>query len=431
MNDAPAGASERRIKEQAVRLLQRMQAKLDLAEGRMSAPVAIVGMACRLPLGDTPDALWAGLAEGRDGIRPVPPERWAAGEGAVGHGGFLADIDQFDAAFFGISPREAAAMDPQQRLLLEVAWEALEHAGIAPTRLGGHATGVFVGLLHQRLRALSAMPTSRAARRLCRRPATRTASPPAASPTCSDLRGPSAGGGHGLLVVAGGRAPGLPGLRAGECDLALAGGVNLMLSPELDDRFVARPACWRPTAAARPSTPAPTATSAARAAASSCSSGCRDALRDGDRVLAVIRGSAVNQDGRSNGLTAPNGPAQEAVIRARAGRRRASRRTTSTTSRRTAPAPRSATRSRCRRWPRLFGADAARPLLVGSVKTNIGHLEAAAGIAGLIKAVLDAAPPGGAGRACISISSTRTSIWAGCRSGCRRRWWSGRWAASG
>ena len=143
--NSPEHVADRRVKEQAVRLLQRMQAKLDAAEARLTAPIAIVGMACRLPLGDTPDAVWTALAEGRDAIDTVPPERWAAGAGALAHGGFLSDIDRFDAAFFGISPREAAAMDPQQRLILEVAWEALEHAGIACDRLDGTLGGVYLG----------------------------------------------------------------------------------------------------------------------------------------------------------------------------------------------------------------------------------------------------------------------------------------------
>ncbi len=381
--NSPEPVADRRVKEQAVRLLQRMQAKLDAAEARFTAPVAIVGMACRLPLGDTPDAVWTALAEGRDAIDTVPPERWAAGAGALAHGGFLADIDRFDAAFFGISPREAAAMDPQQRLVLEVAWEALEHAGIACDRLDGTLGGVYLGCCTADYARLSD-PDSAAADGYA---ATGGAPGVAAGRLAYTLglNGPA-------LVVDTACSSSLTAvhlavqaLRAGECTLALAGGVNLTLLPQgaatLDRLHMLSPngRC-----------------SAFDAEADGFvrGEGCgvlvlkllSEAAASGDRVLAVIRGTAVNQDGRSAGLTAPNGPAQEAVIRAalaNAGMSADAVDYVEAHGTGTAlgdPIEMHALAS-------VF-AGRSRQLLVGSVKTNIGHAEAAAGIAGLIKAVL-------------------------------------------
>jgi len=183
MNAPAPPSNERQAKEQTLRLLQRMQAKLTAAEGRMSAPIAIVGMGCRFPLGDTPDALWTNLQAGRDGVATVPAERWTAAAGASGHGAFLRDIDRFDAAFFGISPREAVVMDPQQRIVLEVAWEALENAGIAADRLEATRTGVYLGCCTADYARL-AMPMPRH-RTATQRPAAHRASRRVASPTRS------------------------------------------------------------------------------------------------------------------------------------------------------------------------------------------------------------------------------------------------------
>ncbi|MCA9694089.1 MAG: acyltransferase domain-containing protein, partial [Myxococcales bacterium] len=295
-------------------------------------PIAIVGAACRLPGGvASPDELWA-LLEGRvDAITEVPAERWpidayydpdpdAPGKTYCRWGGFLTDIDRFDAGFFHVSAREAAAMDPQHRLLLEVCWEALEDAAIPIDRLRGAPAGVFVGIstADYSLRARAAV----------------------------DAATEAYGGIGNLASVAAGRVAytlGLAGpamavdtacsssllavhlacqsLRAGECELALAGGVNLLLEPALTVSFsrlkvLARDGRCRAFDA--------------RASGYVRSEGCgvvalrrlSDARARGDRVLAVIRGSAVNHDGRSNGLTAPSGAAQVAVLRealARAG----------------------------------------------------------------------------------------------------------------
>jgi acyl transferase domain-containing protein/short-subunit dehydrogenase/acyl carrier protein len=386
MNEAARPGSEpaadRRVKEQAVRLLQRMQTKLDAAEARLTAPVAIVGMACRLPLGDTPEAFWTALADGRDGIRAVPPERWAAGAGAVAHGGFLADIDRFDAAFFGISPREAVSMDPQQRLALEVAWEALEHAGIAADRLEGSRTGVYLGCCtadYARLADADAAASEGYA-------ATGGAPGVAAGRISYTLgfNGPA-------MVVDTACSSSLTAvhlavqaLRAGDCTLALAGGVNLTLLPQgaatLDSLHMLSPdgRCKAFDADANGFVRG---------------EGCgvlilrllSEAEAAGDTVLAVIRGSAVNQDGRSAGLTAPNGPAQEAVIRAALANAALTPDAVDYVEAHGTGTP-LGDPIEMHALAAVFGGR-SRELLVGSVKSNIGHAEAAAGIAGLIKAI--------------------------------------------
>src|SRR5690242_4654568 len=383
MNAPAPPSNERQAKEQTLRLLQRMQAKLTAAEGRMSAPIAIVGMACRFPLGDTPDALWTNLQAGRDGVATVPAERWTAAAGASGHGAFLRDIDRFDAAFFGISPREAVVMDPQQRIVLEVAWEALENAGIAADRLEATRTGVYLGCCtadYARLGDADAQASDGYA-------ATGGAPGVAAGRIAYTLgfNGPA-------LVVDTACSSSLvalhlavQGLRAGECTVALAGGVNLTLLPQgaatLDRLQMLSPDghCKAFDASADGFVRG---------------EGCgvvvlkrlSDAEAAGDRVLAVIRGTAVNQDGRSAGLTAPNGPAQEAVIRAALANAGLS--------------PDEVDAIEAHGTGTSLGdpiemhalaavfAGRSKPLRVGSVKTNIGHTEAAAGIAGLIKAVL-------------------------------------------
>jgi acyl transferase domain-containing protein len=380
--------------------LERMQAKLDAAEAARRAPVAIVGIGCRFPGGaDGPDAFWRLLVEGRDAVAEVPADRWdadaffdpdpdAPGAIASRHGAFIAGIDRFDPAFFGITPREAEAMDPQQRLLLEVAWEALENAGIAPDRLGGSATGVWVGVVNADYELISRERGG------------------------LDRSGPYFASGNAQSVVSGRLSYllGLSGpsvsidtacssslvavqqavqsLRSGETRLAIAGGVNAVLSPE-SSIAISRYRMLAPDGRCK--------TFDARADGFARGEGCgivvlkrlADAVADGDRVIAVIRGAAVNQDGASTGLTAPSGPAQEAVIRAAladAGVRpidvgyvEAHGTGTSLGD----PVEVGAIAA-------ALGADRAaeRPVLLGSVKTNLGHLESAAGIAGLIKLAL-------------------------------------------
>lgn len=371
--------------------IREMRAKLEALEQEKREPIAVVGLSLRFPGGaNTPAAFWNLLRDGVDAICPVPPDRWQAATGSAGQpglaGGFIEDITRFDAHFFSIAPREAAAMDPQQRLLLEVSWEALEQAGQAPDKLNGSQTGVFIGISgsdHFRL----AM----------------------ANPANTDLYFIT---GNAFSVAAGRlsytlglQGPGIAvdtacssslvavhlacqSLRAGECELALAGGVNLMLSPEITQNFAG---------AQMMAADDHCKTFDAAADGYVRGEGCAvivlkrlsAALANGDNILAVIRGSAVNQDGRSSGLTAPNGPAQEAVIRralANAGVEPAQIAYVETHGTGTPLGDPIEVQALAAALGE--GRPATRPVLIGSVKTNIGHLEAAAGIAGLIKMVL-------------------------------------------
>ncbi|MFN7557105.1 MupA/Atu3671 family FMN-dependent luciferase-like monooxygenase, partial [Microcystis sp.] len=360
-------------------------------------PIAIIGLACRFPGADNPEAFWQLMRNGVDAIADIPPERWdierfydptpaTAKKMYSRQGGFLKNVDQFDPQFFRISPLEATYLDPQQRLLLEVTWEALENAAIVPETLAGSQSGVFIGisdvdyhrLAYQSPTNLTAYvgtgnSTSIAANRLS---------------YLFDLRGPSlavdTACSSSLVAV----HLACQSLQNQESNLCLVGGVNLILSPETTVVF-SQARMMAPDSRCK--------TFDARADGYVRSEGCgvvvlkrlRDAIQDGDRILAVIEGSAVNQDGLSNGLTAPNGPAQQTVIRQ------------ALENARVKPAQISYVEAHG------TGTELGDPIEVkslkavlgekrsldqtcwlGSVKTNIGHLEAAAGMAGLIKVVL-------------------------------------------
>ncbi|HVQ03141.1 MAG TPA: type I polyketide synthase, partial [Burkholderiaceae bacterium] len=367
---------------------------------RRDEAIAIIGIGCRVPGGGVdPASFWRLMRNGVDATCEVPPQRWDAaalhhpdpaepGRIVTRRGGFLQEpVDTFDAGFFGISPREAQGMDPQQRLLLEVAWEALEHAGQAPDRLEHSATGVFIGVCgsdyaHLQLQSgdrslLDAHFTSGMAHSI-------------ASGRLSyllGLQGPSlsidTACSSSLVAV----HQACQSLQRGESRMALAGGVNLILAPDLyialsHSRMLAPDGRCK--------------TFDAAADGFSRGEGCgivvlkrlEDAQADGDRILAVVRGSAVNQDGPSSGLTAPNGPAQEAVVRAALARAQIEPRqvgyieTHGTGTQLGDPLEVHALGA-------VFSERAGAPALrIGSVKTNIGHLEAASGISGLIKLVL-------------------------------------------
>jgi acyl transferase domain-containing protein/acyl carrier protein len=360
-------------------------------------PIAIIGLGCRYPGGVRDlDGFWSVVGGGVDAVSEVPPERWdldryfdadpdALGKMYTRWGGFVEGLDRFDPGFFGISPREAKDADPQMRMLLEVAWEALERAGLPEQRLMGSATGVYMGVCGSEYQSFT-MIDDRAI-------------------NAYSLLGTASSAMVGRLsYFLGLKGPNFPidtacssslvalhtacqALRSGDCNLALAGGVSATLSPKTTIYF-SRLKAMSPTGRCR--------TFSAEADGYVRGEGCgivvlkrlSDAVADGDRIWAVVRGTAVNQDGRSQGMTAPHGPSQEAVIRQALAR--------------SGLAPADIDYVECHGTGTPLGdpievqalghvfakRPADRPLLMGSAKTNFGHTEGAAGVAGLIKTVL-------------------------------------------
>ncbi|HBW52247.1 MAG TPA: non-ribosomal peptide synthetase [Herpetosiphon sp.] len=364
------------------------------ASATSSSAIAIVAMSCRLPGADSPEALWQLLLEGRSAIGFVPADRWDAqalyspeartpGKINTRWGGFLDQVDQFDPQVFGISGREASRIDPQQRLALEVAWETFERAGIAPDQLVGSATGVFLGISSNDYARLQFAQLDQ----LDAYAGTGNAHSIAANRLSYvfGLQGPSmaldTACSSSLVAV----HLASQSLLAGECEQALAGGVNLILNPELSVTF-AQAQMLSGTGECH--------TFDAAADGYVRSEGCGMVLLKrldvaeaaGDPILAVIHGSAVNQDGRSNGLTAPNGQAQQAVIRQALAKAQIQ------------PDQLSYIEAHGTGTPlgdpievaalQAVLGERQQPCLLGSLKSNLGHLEAAAGIAGLIKLVL-------------------------------------------
>ncbi|MEP5769738.1 SDR family NAD(P)-dependent oxidoreductase [Nisaea sp.] len=368
--------------------------------------IAILSLGCRIPGGvNDPEAFWTLLKNGVDAITEIPGNRWdvdryysadpeAPGTIQTRYGGFIDNIDLFDPGFFGISPREATHLDPQQRLLLEVCWEVLERAGIPPSSLEGSQTGVFVGIsTNDYLHRLNRTPD-----RIDAYLGTGNALSVAANRLSFllGLEGPSLAIDTACSSSLVALHQACMSLRSGESDLAIGGGVNLLLDPTVSINH-SRARMLAPDGRCK--------AFSAEADGFVRSEGCglvllkrlSDAVRDGDRIMAVIRGMAVNQDGRTSGLTVPNGPAQERVIRRalnQAGLVPEQIDYVEAHGTGTAlgdPIEAGALDA-------VFGRKGRdRPLTIGSVKSNIGHLESAAGVAGLQKVVLSlnhgAVPP--------------------------------------
>ncbi|MEO0820505.1 MAG: type I polyketide synthase, partial [Pseudomonadota bacterium] len=398
MNDRPS-TDQRALLQRALLTIDRLEAKLAEERAARREPIAIVGMGCRFPGGaDTPEAFWELVREGRDAVTEVPKERWdvdaifdpdpdAIGKTYTRWGAFIDDFNWFDPTFFGITRREARSIDPQQRLLLETTWEALEYGGIAPSSLAGSRGGVFVGVTGHDFSLIGAE-------------------------ALSHLKADAYGASGGAHSIASGRISyllglhgpnfaldtacsssmvaihcGVRALREGDADLVLAGGVTMTLSAS-GSIVTSRARMMSFDGRCKTFDAAADGYVRGEGCAMLAMKRLSDAERDGDRIVAVIRGTAINQDGRSTGMTAPNGRAQTAVLRAAlddAGL-----------------TPRDVNYIEAHGTGTSLGdpielnalgeaygdRPADEPLHVASVKTNIGHTEGAAGIAGVIKTAM-------------------------------------------
>ncbi|MBE9060856.1 type I polyketide synthase [cf. Phormidesmis sp. LEGE 11477] len=393
-----APANYRDLLQEATIQLRKLRGQIGDLEQKQIEPIAIVGMACRFPGGaNSPKTYWQLLRDGIDAVSEIPAQRWnadayfdsdpdAVGKMYTRSGSFIDGVDQFDPQFFGISPREAHQLDPQQRLLLEVSYTALENAGLPPFDLQGSATGVFIGLcfddyaqrsVHSgdltRINAFSSLGNTRsiAAGRISytfgfQGPTLQL------DTTCSSS----------LLAV----HLACQSLRTGESNLALAGGVNLMLSPEVTVGFCKLKAL-SVDGRCKPFDQSADGYGRGEGCGIVVLKRLSDAIANQDNILALVKGSAVNHDGVSNGLTAPNGSAQTAVIRQAIANAKLNADQIQYVEAHGTGTP-LGDPIEILSLNRAIGQERSAPLWVGSVKSNFGHLEGAAGVAGLIKVIL-------------------------------------------
>ena len=357
-----------------------------------SSSVAIIGMACRFPgQANAPEAFWQLLLEGRDATGPFPAGRWDSALNAqarTDRGAYLEDLDHFDHRFFRLTPAEAQALDPQQRLLLTVSWEAFEHAGLDPHRLRGSNTGVYTGICGSDYAQAQARggPLEDIGPYAFTGSATRIAS--GRLSFFYGLEGPNLAIDTACSSALAAVHQAVRALRSGECDLALASAVNLILSPEMQVGLT-RLNALSPDGRCKAFDASANGYARGEGCAGVVLKRLADAQADGDPILAVIRGSAMNHDGASNGLTAPNGAAQQKVIAAALRDARIDPADVDyVEAHGTGTALGDPVEAVALAAVYGRGRAAERPLRIGSVKTNVAHLEAAAGMASLFKVVM-------------------------------------------